>query len=407
MLKLSKGQDVQRYAMKEELAYVLITPYSLIKSRTGGIIGRLLSLGNLELVGARMYAPSDEFVDRYCATIKAQDMKPQLKEAFIKYINDYFRKDNRYGTSNRTVLLLFQGSDAVRVLKDDVVGSIDRLKGDTVRGTYGDYIGGEDGHVEYFEPAVLTATDIETNKKQLALLAEYAQSDGGVLEHVIKFKEGEKPETTLAIIKPENFLKHSSRPGNIIDIFSRSGLYIVGAKILRMDVSRAERFYWPVREVLREKLKPKLVRRLKESMSTAFSFPLEDAILDRIADELKDKNAEYEFNKIVEYMTGINPSSIKDQRDRDKPGTAKCLALLYQGVRAIEKIRNILGATDPEKAAGATVRSIYGYDLMRNAAHASDSLEFAERERKIVGLWDQEAPCEEKELIERYLQGRL
>ena len=56
--------------MSNELAYVLITPYSLMKSRTGGIIGRLLSLGRLELVGARMYAPSDEFVDRDCAPEK-------------------------------------------------------------------------------------------------------------------------------------------------------------------------------------------------------------------------------------------------------------------------------------------------------------------------------------------------
>ncbi|HLA37555.1 MAG TPA: hypothetical protein VJZ02_03720, partial [Candidatus Brocadiales bacterium] len=96
--------------MKEELAYVLITPYSLVKSRTGGIIGRILSMGALELVGARMYAPSDEFVDRYCATIEAQDIKKtQIKKALLTYLNDYFRKDNRFGVSNRAMLLLFQG----------------------------------------------------------------------------------------------------------------------------------------------------------------------------------------------------------------------------------------------------------------------------------------------------------
>ncbi len=39
--------------MATELAYALITPYSLIKSRTGGIIGRMLSLTDLELIGAR------------------------------------------------------------------------------------------------------------------------------------------------------------------------------------------------------------------------------------------------------------------------------------------------------------------------------------------------------------------
>lgn len=394
--------------MKEELAYVLITPYSLVKSRTGGIIGRLLSMGHLELVGARMYAPSDEFVDRYCATIEAQDIKPPLKKALLTYLNDYFRRDNRFGISNRTMLLLFQGPDAIRILKDDVVGSITGdIRGDTVRGTYGDYIQGEDGQVEYFEPAVLTATDEETNRKQLALLAEYAEKDGGVLEHVLKFPEGEKAETTLAIIKPENFVKQSSRPGNIVDIFSRSGLFIVGAKVLMMDVERAERFYLPVREALREKLKPKLVKQLRESLGVTFGFPLKDETLDRMADEIKNLNAEHEFNKIVEYMTGINPSRVQDPQERKKPGTAKCLALLYRGIRAVDKIRNILGSTDPMRAADATVRSIYGYDLMRNAAHASDSLECAEMERKIVGLWDNQAPCEEKELIERYLAGKL
>jgi nucleoside diphosphate kinase len=394
--------------MKEELVYVLITPYSLVKSRTGGIIGRLLSLGRLDLVGARMYAPSDEFVDRYCATIEAQDIKPQLKKALLTYLNDYFRRDNRFGISNRTMLLLFQGPNALRVLNEDAVGSIKgEIRGDTVRGTYGDYIQGEDNQIEYFEPAVLTAPDEETNRKHLALLAEYAEKDGGVLERVLKFPEGSSPETTLVIIKPENFVKHSSRPGNIVDIFSRSGLFIVGAKVLRMDVERAESFYQPVREALREKLKPKLAKRLKESLSTTFAFPLKEEVLERIADEIKNPNADHEFNKIVEYMTGINPSQLQDPQARKKPGTAKCLALLYRGIGAIEKIRTILGSTDPMRAADATVRSIYGYDLMRNAAHASDSLECAEMERKLVGLWDNQEPCEEKELIGRYLAGRL
>lgn len=400
--------DVGLITMKDELAYVLVTPYCLVKSRTGGIIGRLLSLSRLELVGARMYAPSDEFVERYRATIEAQDMEPRLKEAFINYINDYFRRDNRFGISNRTMLLLFQGPDAVRSLREDVVGSVDHIRGDTVRGTYGDYLEGKDGKIEYFEPAVLIAPDEETNRKQLALLAEYAESDGGVLEHVVKFPGCERPETTLVIIKPENFLKHSSRPGNIIDIFSRTGLRIVGAKVLCMDVARAEEFYMPVKEVLREKLKPVLAKKLSESLAGTFDFDLDGGVLEKLADDLKDLNAQYEFNRIVEYMTGIDPSTVSNPEERKRPGSAKCLALLYRGPDAINKIRSILGVTDPRKAADATVRSIYGYDLMRNAAHASDSLENAERERKIVGLWDREdTRCEERELIEAYLAGRL
>jgi hypothetical protein len=54
----------------EELAYALITPYSLHKSRTGGIIARLL-WANVSLVAARMYAPSPDgdFIQRYCDAI--------------------------------------------------------------------------------------------------------------------------------------------------------------------------------------------------------------------------------------------------------------------------------------------------------------------------------------------------
>ena len=60
--------------MKKQLTCVLITPYTLKKSRTGGIIGRLLALGRgVRLVGARMYAPSDEMVNRYAETLAAEE----------------------------------------------------------------------------------------------------------------------------------------------------------------------------------------------------------------------------------------------------------------------------------------------------------------------------------------------
>lgn len=48
----------------QELAYVIITPYSLSKSRTGGIIARLIARTGLELVGARMFAPGRELITR-------------------------------------------------------------------------------------------------------------------------------------------------------------------------------------------------------------------------------------------------------------------------------------------------------------------------------------------------------
>ena len=56
----------------EELAYAIITPYSMRKSRTGGIIARLISRTGLDLVAARMFAPGEELVSCYSETIVSE-----------------------------------------------------------------------------------------------------------------------------------------------------------------------------------------------------------------------------------------------------------------------------------------------------------------------------------------------
>ena len=48
----------------EELSYVIVTPHSMRKSRTGGIVSRLISRTGLDLVGGRMFAPGEELVRR-------------------------------------------------------------------------------------------------------------------------------------------------------------------------------------------------------------------------------------------------------------------------------------------------------------------------------------------------------
>ena len=390
--------------MAEELAYALITPYSLLKSRTGGIIGRLLSLADLTLIGARMYAPSDEMVSAYAATIAEQEhLDPQLARGFLNYLNDNYRPQNKLGIVNRTMLLLFRGQNAVEVLKKEVVGPITSdPRGDTVRGTYGDYIAPPGGPILYFEPAVLIGTSTESVNKHLRLLAEYACTDGGVLEHVLDFPQGAKVQTTLVILKPDNFKKQSSRPGNIIDMFSRTGLYIVGAKVLHMSMAQAERFYGPLRSVFVDKLRRTIAQRLQPCLEEAFEFEISGQQYDRMSDILADSNAEFEFNRIVQYMTGRNPKGMTAD-EKLAAGHETCLALLYQGIDAIEKIRTTLGATNPASASPGTVRSVYANDLMRNAAHASDSPENALREREIVDLLEQERICDVRETIDEYL----
>ena len=389
--------------MATELAYALITPYSLLKSRTGNIISRLL-LADIELVAARMLAPSDEFVDRYKALLSAQDIDWPVKGALLDYCDAYLRPNNRLGISNRCVLLLFRGENATTVLNDDVVGDIVREpRGDTVRGTYGDFVVERDGAIHYFEPACFISTDPAITPLHLRLLAEFADRDGGIVTHAAKLPTGVTTETTLVILKPDNFHKPSARAGNIVDMFAKTGLFIVAAKVLHLSVAQAEEFYGPLRSIFVEKLRGNVARRAAAHLRKAFEFDIPTEATEQIGDILKTYNAEHEFNRIVEYMTGRNPARLASPDERALPGIEKCLALLYTGEDAVSKIRDRLGSTNPTEAAAGSVRSVYGDDLMRNAAHASDSVASADRERSIIGLWEDEAPCDVKALIDAHL----
>ena len=56
---------------------------------------------------------------------------------------------------------------------------------------------------------------------------------------------------------------------------------------------------------------------------------------------------------------------------------------ILQGENIIERHRNIMGKTDPKKAAKDTVRALYGKNIMQNSIHGSDSLESAKKEIKL------------------------
>jgi hypothetical protein len=84
-------------------------------------------------------------------------------------------------------------------------------------------------------------------------------------------------------------------------------------------------------------------------------------------------------------MSGRAPSETSPEEQK-KPGTEKCIALVYEGVEAVLKIRDILGPTDPSKAPPGSIRREFGQTIMVNAAHASDSEENAKREIGIVNV---------------------
>src|SRR6267378_66372 len=263
--------------MGQQIAYVIITPYSLYKSRTGGILTRLITRTGLDLAGMRMFAPSAELVREYADNlISAHDTQDrQIQELLQQYVLKNLSPDPKTGRRRRVMMLLFRGDEAVRKVRS-VVGNLspDRRGGETIRDTYSDLIMEDDGEVRYFEPAVLAAPNVEEAEKKLKLWAKYSDADGGILENVINYPPSDKPERTLVLIKPDNFKFATGRPGNVIDFFSRTGLYIVGIKVLRMSVAEAMEFYGPVREVLRTKLKDMVASKAKTALEKELGFPV-------------------------------------------------------------------------------------------------------------------------------------
>jgi nucleoside diphosphate kinase len=374
--------------MSQQLAYVLLTPYSLYKSRNGGILSRLISRTSLDLVAMRMFAPSDELVKEYAATIvSAQDTQDRkIQELLRDYVLENLSPDPKTGRRRRVMALLFRGDDAVRKVRS-VVGNLspDRRGGETIRDTYSDLIIDEnDGHVRYFEPAVLAAPNAQEAEAKLKLWSRFSDSDGGLLENVISYSPNEKPERSLVLIKPDNFNFATGRPGNVIDFFSRTGLYIVGVKVLHMSIAQALEFYGPVRNVLREKLKDGVGERAKTVLEKEFTFKIPPAEQKALGEILGPLHGDNQFDVIMRFMTGRTPDECVSEEDRNKPGTQKCIALVYEGVGAVRKIRDVLGPTDPSKAPPGSIRREFGSNITVNAAHASDSPENAQREFAIV-----------------------
>src|SRR5580704_10427796 len=202
-------------AAKEELAYALINPYTIYKSRTGGVIARLFTRTALDLVAARMFAPSRELAEQYAEiTVSLKDPQDRkIQELIRQYILDNYSPEPKTGRPRRVMMLLFRGEDAVRKVRQ-VVGSFQPDKGaagETIRDTYGDYVVGLDGQVKYFEPAVLAAPSYEEAEAKLKLWAKFSESDGGFLENVVTYPKNAKVEQTLVLLKPDNFRFPSAR----------------------------------------------------------------------------------------------------------------------------------------------------------------------------------------------------
>ncbi len=371
--------------MSKELAFALINPYTIAKSRTGGAIGRLMSRTGLDLVGARMFGPSRELVEQYAACIRSdKDLDMVERQLLSDYVLGAYLPDVRSGRRRRVMMLLFEGEDAVqKIIKATGHIGTGLDSAETVRDTYGDYVLDEHGKVRYFEPAVLIGASAASVKAALQLWAQHSEKDGGIVEEAMDVPSGETAQKTLVLIKPDNFRFPSSRPGNIIDLFSGSGLRIVAAKVHRMSVAEAEQFYGPVQQVLREKLKGVVAEKAAKALNTELGLEIPADIKTVLGEKLGPLYGDNQFFQIIQFMTGQMPCNCKPE-EKALPGKERCLALVYAGPSAVDKIRSILGPTDPSKAQPGSVRREFGRDVMVNAAHASDSPENAAREMKIV-----------------------
>ncbi len=136
-------------------------------------------------------------------------------------------------------------------------------------------------------------------------------------------------EQTLVLIKPDGLNK--SLTGNVLTRLSETKLEIVAARIVQVSKELAEQHY-------------------------VF---------------LKDKPF---FADLIKYIMGAYHKK-------------KVMALVYWGDGAIDKVRMICGATNPEEADPVSIRGAYGRittkGVYENVIHASTNTEEAEREIKL------------------------
>ncbi len=125
-------------------------------------------------------------------------------------------------------------------------------------------------------------------------------------------------EKTFSIIKPNAVAKNSM--GQIIARFESKGLRVAAAKFTKLSKEKAEGFY------------------------------------------IEHKERPF-FGSLVQFMT-----------------SGPVLLMVLEGENAVSLNREIMGATDPAKAAPGTIRKDFADSIEANAVHGSDSLTSAERE---------------------------
>lgn len=408
--------------MTPEVSFVITTPRTLEKSRMGGILARLLSRPNLELIAAAIITPDRETAGAYADSIMkhAGSYPPGDAELLADYVRIHFAP--RGNRPRRAAVFLFQGENIAGRLSEET-GAPDsgapnsRTPGTTIRDTYADLVRSENGELTYFEPGILTPRSASEARDALGIFVDFmagrdnlAQPDfasnsasasvsaSNSTSDSTSASASVSAQRTLVILKPDNWRRSSVRPGAIIDMLSLTGLRIAGMKVHYMSVSQALEFYGEVKTALEKKLAPSAAGRAASILENEFGMSFSREVRGALEAGIGRAYARHQFGDIVEFMTGRRPEDVSPG-EADHPGSAQTMILVYEGENAVEKIRRVLGPTNPEDAPGGTVRADFGRDIMVNAAHASDSPESARREFGIVKVHENDFPA----LVHRYL----
>ena len=110
-------------------------------------------------------------------------------------------------------------------------------------------------------------------------------------------------------------------------------------------------------------------------------------LVGKIIGRLEDKGLKIVGTKMI--LMDINLAKIHYSAHVDKPffagmanfmTSSPILALALEGNNAVEVLRNMMGATDPQNADLGTIRADFAMSIGRNLVHGSDSAESAEKE---------------------------
>jgi len=172
-------------------------------------------------------------------------------------------------------------------------------------------------------------------------------------------------QETLVLLKPDTVKR--GLVGEIITRFERAGLKIKALKMIKFTRELAERFYIDSEEWLLSVGKKAIEGMKKDGIDPKEKFGTDDP--KEIGKKIRET--------LIEFIT-----------------SGPVVAMVLEGVECVEVVRKMVGATDPSKAAPGTIRGDYTHMsityandkviAVRNVVHASDSLENAKREIKIV-----------------------